>query len=167
MSINMTIYAEDADDLMQQLRVLAGMESVRRTKPEPARSGSALREAKPEIDVTTTLKEYGQTAAMPAAKSVGTPTPAGDADGTATSVVSAPTVTATVAPETAVTVASGAPGPLDYQTHVAPTMSRLLAVKGAVVVKELLAEYGVKKGGELPVEVLNEVLVKAKGMLGE
>lgn len=61
--------------------------------------------------------------------------------------------------------AGDAPAVLTYTADVAPTMGRLLTEKGAGIVKELLATFGVKKGIELAPDQLAPALARAKELL--
>ncbi len=61
--------------------------------------------------------------------------------------------------------AADAPAAMAYTADVAPTMGRLLTEKGPGVVKTLLAQFGVKKGGELAPDQLAPALAKAQEIL--
>jgi hypothetical protein len=71
----------------------------------------------------------------------------------------------TGAPVVGTTAPEGAVTPMNYAKDVAPTMMKLLTEQGAPTVAALLAEYGVKKGGELPADKLAEALAKAQAIL--
>ena len=54
---------------------------------------------------------------------------------------------------------------MTYSVDVAATMGQLLTEKGAGVVKELLSQFGVKKGDELPTDKLAAALAAANAAL--
>ena len=87
------------------------------------------------------------------------PTPAPAAEPAAPAAPTEQPAPATPAP------ASNAPAVLTYTADVAPTMGRLLTEKGAGLVKELLATFGVKKGVELAPDQLVPALARAKELL--
>jgi len=76
-----------------------------------------------------------------------------------------PEPTPPVAPTETASPATDSPAVMTYTADVAPTMGRLLTEKGAGIVKELLAKFGVKKGGELAPDQLAPALACATEML--
>ena len=77
----------------------------------------------------------------------------------------AQTIEEPAAPVDVVELALTAPSVMTYSVDVASTMGQLLTEKGAGVVKELLAEFGVKKGAELAPDQLALALARAKEIL--
>ncbi len=69
------------------------------------------------------------------------------------------------APAEVAAPASAAATAMTYTVDVASTMGQLLTEKGAGVVKELLSQFGVKKGAELAPDQLAPALARAKEIL--